>query len=74
MRNRELLDNVRTYVFKQVVKKRKTKISNVKYSKKSKKHSANVETDTENINSNKDYAEKTIALLKDAVNNIFKFK
>ncbi len=77
MQNCELFNNIRIYVFKQVVKKQETKINNVKYNKKSKKHfnyTANIKTNTKNINLNKDYAEKTIALLKNAVNKIFKFK
>ena len=47
------------------------------YSKKSKKrfkYTVNVKTNTENINLNKDYAEKIIFLLKNAINKIFKFK
>ena len=57
------------------LKKQKTKINNVKYSKKLKKYfdyTVNVKTDTENIDLNKDYAKKTVVLLKDAVNKIFK--
>ena len=77
MQNCEFSNNVRTYVFKQVVKKRKTKINNVKYNKKLKKHLnyiANVKTNIKNIDLNKDYVEKTVALLKDVINRIFKFK
>ena len=77
MQNCEFFDNVRVYVFKQVIKKRKTKINNVKYNKKSKKHfeyTANIETNIENINLNKDYAEKIIVLLKNVVSKVFKFK
>ena len=74
MRNCEFFDNVRIYVFKQVVKKRETRINNVEYSKKLKKHlnyTANVKTNIENINLNKNYAKKTIALFKDVVSKIF---
>ena len=77
MRNCELFNDIQIYVFKQVVKKQETKINNIKYNKKLKKHfnyTANIEINTENIDSNKNYIEKTVALLKDAVNKIFKFK
>ncbi len=73
MRDCELLDEIRVYVFKQVVKKRDAKISDVKYSKRLKKHreyTANVKTDTENIDSDEDYAEKTVALLKNVASKI----
>ncbi len=75
MRDYELLNEVRVYVFKQVVKKRDVKISDVKYSKRLKKHreyTANVEINTENINFNEDYAEKTVALLKNVISKISK--
>ncbi len=75
MRDYELLNEVRVYIFKQVVKKRDVKISDVKYSKRLKKHreyTANVKTDTENIDFDEDYAKKTVALLKNVVSKIFK--
>ncbi len=73
MRDCELLDEIRVYVFKQVVKKRGAKISDVKYSKRLKKHrkyTANVKINTENIDFDEDYAEETIALLKNVVSKI----
>ena len=75
MRDCKYLNKVRVYAIKQIVKKRDTKIVDVKYSKKSKKHreyTANAETDTKNINSKKDYAEETVALSKDAVSKILR--
>ncbi len=75
MRDCELLDEIRAYVFKQVVKKRDVKISDVKYSKRLKKHreyTANVKINTENIDFDEDYAKKTVALLKNVVSKIFK--
>ena len=77
MQDYEYFNNIRIYAIKQIVKKRDTKIVNVKYSKKSKKYreyTANIKTNTKNINSKKDYVEKTVALLKDAVSKIFKSK
>ena len=77
IRNCELFNNIRVYVFKQVNKKRKTKINNVKYNKKSKKHldyTANIKTNIKNINLNKNYVEKIVALLKNTVSKISKFK
>ena len=77
IRDCELFNNVRIYVFKQVVKNQETKINNIKYNKKSKEYfnyTANIKTDIKNIDSNKNYAEKTVALLKNVVNKIFKFK
>ena len=73
MRDCELLNEIRVYVFKQVVKKRDAKISDVKYSKRLKKHreyTANVKINTENIDFDEDYAEKTIALLKNVASKI----
>jgi len=73
MRDCELLDEIRVYIFKQVVKKRDAKISDVKYSKRLKKHreyTANVKINTENIDFDEDYVKKTIALLKNVVSKI----
>ena len=75
MQDCECFDKIQVYAIKQIVKKRDTKIVDVKYSKKSKKHreyTANAETNTKNIDSKKDYAKKTVALLKDVVSKIFK--
>ena len=77
IRNYKLFNNVRAYVFKQVNKKRKIKINNVKYNKKSKKkfnYIANIETNIKNINLNENYIKKTIALLKNVVNKVYNFE
>ena len=77
MQNCEFFNNIQIYVFKQVIKKQKTKISNVKYSSKLKKHliyTANIETNIENIDLSKYYVKKTIVLSKNVVSEIFKFE
>jgi len=73
MRDCELLDEVRAYASRQVAKKRGANISDAKYSKRSKKHrgyTADVETDTEDTDSDEDYAEETAALSKDVASKI----
>ena len=67
MQNCKLFNNIRMYVFKQVVKKQKTNINNIKYNKKSKKHfdyTVNIETNTEDINLNKNNAKKDYCFVK----------
>ena len=77
MRNYKFLDDVRIYVFKLIVKKRSTKTVDNKYNKKSKKHreyTTNAETDIKDTDLKENYVEKTVALFKNAVSKIFKFK
>ena len=77
MRNCKFFDDVRIYVFKLIVKKRDTKTIDDKYNKRSKKHreyTANAETNIENTDLKENYVEKTVALFKNAVSKIFKFK
>ena len=77
MRNYEFFNDMRVYVFKRIVKKWDIKIINDKYNKRLKKHRkyiTNVKINIKNINSNENYVKKIIALFKNVVNKIFKFK